>query len=57
MKIGDLVKWILRGNDYGHMGIVKHVYQNGNFQVWWIKNDNLVRHNHKCTRHIEIVNK
>ena len=56
MKKGTLVKWILRGNDYGHLGIVIDVYQNGNFQVWWIKDDNIANHGYG-TEHIEIIYK
>lgn len=55
MQIGDLVKWTLEGDDYGDMGIVVDVYSNGNFQIYWIKDDYLASHS-KHNGDIEIVN-
>jgi len=54
MRVGTLVKWLLRGNDYGHLGIVVGVKSNGNFRVWWVKNDNFANHG-KGTRHVEVL--
>ncbi len=53
MKVGDLVKWL--GEDgYGEMGVVVDVYSNGNFQIYWIKDDYLANHS-KYTGGVEVV--
>ena len=39
MRIGDLVKWIQHGKDYGHLGIVVEVHPQGNYTVYWIKDN------------------
>tara|TARA_R110002096_G_scaffold217290_2_gene405313 strand:+ start:629 stop:799 length:171 start_codon:yes stop_codon:yes gene_type:complete len=56
MQIGDLVKWLLRGDDYGEIGIVTDVFSNGNFTVFWSKGSSHANHG-KETKHIEIVYK
>jgi len=54
MKIGDLVKWVLGGDEYGDLGIVVDIYSNGNYQVYWIKDDNLGNHGEE-TEHIQVL--
>ena len=41
MQVGDLVKWNNQNKDYGDLGIVVEVHPEGDYTVYWIKdNDN-----------------
>ncbi len=54
MQIGNIVKWMVRGDSYGELGLVVDVYSNGNYQVYWMKDSDYANH-YKDTGHIEIV--
>ena len=54
MRVGSLVKWNKFGNGYGHLGLVVEIYSNGDYRVYWIKDNDYEYYSNKTKNVISL---